>query len=298
MIGHRGGVGCRYRSLCEHTEVPRLCSLTLIEDEATLSPKWAAGAHFGACVGLKCPADLPHERRGLPERCPRGRLIGMTKPMIGTGVWSSALRNGDPHEIAPAAGELESLGYSAMWIPDVGGDVFGAVENLLAATTTATIATAVLNLWMHTEEKLREPRDADRSNTAIDSLSGGVSHTLLIDARSRRAPIVSHGHMRAFLDALDAAPVPLAVEDRALAALGPKMLELAATRLQGSTPTCDTGAPHLPRRRSGRMRSSPPNRVWCWRPTRSSSKIARANLANYFLLPNYTNTGSSRVHRR
>ena len=38
------------------------------------------------------------------------------------------------------------------------------------------------------------------------------------------------------------------------------------------------------------MRSSPPNRVWCWRPIADRARaIARANLANYFLLPNYTN---------
>ena len=32
---------------------------------------------------------------------------------------------------------MESLGYTALWIPDVGGDLFGAVGNLLGATTTA-----------------------------------------------------------------------------------------------------------------------------------------------------------------
>jgi hypothetical protein len=57
----------------------------------------------------------------------------MTHSLVGTGVWSSALRYGDPAEIAPAAAELETLGYSALWIPDVGGDVFGPIGNLLAA---------------------------------------------------------------------------------------------------------------------------------------------------------------------
>ena len=37
--------------LCERTEAPRFYSLTQIEDEATLSRKWAAGAHFGASDG-------------------------------------------------------------------------------------------------------------------------------------------------------------------------------------------------------------------------------------------------------
>ena len=45
----------------------------------------------------------------------------------GIGVWSSALRYGDRAQADEAAAELESLGYTAVWVPDVGGDVFGAV---------------------------------------------------------------------------------------------------------------------------------------------------------------------------
>ena len=55
----------------------------------------------------------------------------MTHPLTGTGIWSSALRYGDPAEAAAAGAELEELGYRALWVPDVGGDVFGAVANLL-----------------------------------------------------------------------------------------------------------------------------------------------------------------------
>ncbi|MEP7111748.1 MAG: LLM class flavin-dependent oxidoreductase, partial [Ilumatobacteraceae bacterium] len=74
----------------------------------------------------------------------------MTHSLLGTGIWSGALRHSDPRKAAAAATELEALGYSALWIPDVGGDVFGAVGNLLAATSSAIIATGILNLWMHT----------------------------------------------------------------------------------------------------------------------------------------------------
>ena len=45
--------------------------------------------------------------------------------LSGTGVWSGALRFGD-RENGRAAAELESLGYSALWIPGgAGGDIFG-----------------------------------------------------------------------------------------------------------------------------------------------------------------------------
>ncbi len=217
----------------------------------------------------------------------------MTQPLIGTGVWSSALRNGDAHEIAAAAAELESLGYGALWIPDVGGDVFGAVENLLAATTAATIATGILNLWMHTAEETAASHASLTAQYGNRFLVGiGISHALLIDSKieagAYRQPLA---RTRTFLDALDAAPVPLAVEDRALAALGPKMLELAATRTAGVHPYLVTpehtqlarqavGPDGLVATEQGVVLETDPDRA---------RAIARTNLANYFLLPNYTN---------
>src|SRR6476659_8551134 len=56
-----------------------------------------------------------------------------TYALSGTGVWSGLLRFGDAAEIASLAGELEELGYAALWIPDTGGDVFGPLANLLGA---------------------------------------------------------------------------------------------------------------------------------------------------------------------
>ena len=216
----------------------------------------------------------------------------MTQPLIGTGVWSSALRNGDAHEIAAAAGELESLGYSAMWIPDIGGDVFGAVENLLGATTTATIATGILNLWMHTAEETAANHAAMTAQHGDRFLVGiGVSHALLIDSKieagAYRTPLA---HTRAFLDALDAAPLPLAVEDRALAALGPKMLELAATRTAGVHPYLVTPEhTHIARQAVGpdALVATEQGVVLETDPDRARA-IARTNLVNYFMLSNYT----------
>src|SRR6478735_3354017 len=80
----------------------------------------------------------------------------MTTRLSGTGIWSSTLRYGDQGKAAAHAAELEALGYSALWIPDVGGDVFSPLANLLAATSTATIATGILNIWMHTADEVAE----------------------------------------------------------------------------------------------------------------------------------------------
>src|SRR5258708_33851237 len=64
------------------------------------------------------------------------------------GIWSRELRyNPDHGASAAAAAELEDLGHGAIFIPDAGGDVLGAVEHLLAATRRMPFATGGLNIW-------------------------------------------------------------------------------------------------------------------------------------------------------
>lgn len=157
--------------------------------------------------------------------------------LAGVGVWSSQLRYGDQGEAAEAAAELEELGFTALWIPDVGGPVLDSVEHLLSSTKQAVIATGILNLWMH------EPADVAARYASLTETHGerfllgiGVSHAPLIDSREPglyRKPLAA---TRAYLDGIDATPQPVPVGNRVLAALGPKMLELAATRSRGAHP--------------------------------------------------------------
>src|SRR3954447_14182680 len=100
----------------------------------------------------------------------------------GTGIWSGELRYGDAAEVRDAAAELESLGYTALWIPDVGGDVFGALRALLDPTSTIVAATGILNLWMHTADEVGAGFAALESDHPRRTLLGiGVSHSMLID---------------------------------------------------------------------------------------------------------------------
>ncbi|BBU21368.1 LLM class F420-dependent oxidoreductase [Mycobacterium xenopi] len=157
--------------------------------------------------------------------------------LSGVGIWSSQLRYGDPAESAEAAAELDELGFTALWIPDVGGPVFDAVKRLLAATKQTVIATGILNLWMHA------PDDVAKSHAELTAAHGdrfllgiGVSHAPLIDAKQPgryRKPLAATA---SFLDGLDAAAQPVPAERRVLAALGPKMLAMAATRARGAHP--------------------------------------------------------------
>jgi len=63
------------------------------------------------------------------------------------GAWlNPALRDGPRIDYAP---ELEELGYQTIWAgigPDPVGDM-KPLEHMITATRTATIATAIVNMW-------------------------------------------------------------------------------------------------------------------------------------------------------
>src|SRR5436189_32344 len=101
-------------------------------------------------------APAPHRvdewRRGVSDALTSTSAEGEvgSLPLMqlsGTGVWAHQLRYADAGAVAELAAELEELGYDALWIPDVGGDVLGAIETLLGSTSRTTIATGILNIW-------------------------------------------------------------------------------------------------------------------------------------------------------
>ena len=153
------------------------------------------------------------------------------------GIWSGQLRRADPAAISEAAAELDELGFGAIWIPGGhGGDVFADVARLLAATTRATVATGILNIWMHTPEE---------AATGHATLTGQHPGRFLLGLGvSHEPPVTNSGQvyqwplakMRDYLDALDVADPPVPGDERMLAALGPRMLELARDRSAGAHP--------------------------------------------------------------
>lgn len=212
--------------------------------------------------------------------------------LTGTGIWSGGFRYGDPSAAADAAGELEELGYTALWLPDVGGDVMGAVENLLSPTRRIVVATGILNLWMHTPEETAEGHDRLTKAYGDRFLVGiGVSHAPIVDASEPgryRRPLAA---MASFLDGLDASPAPLAPSRRVLAALGPKMLELARDRAGGVhpynvTPEHTSQARHI---LGSQAMVLPEQAVAVTGDATAARRLGRAHLEHYLTLPNYAN---------
>ena len=212
--------------------------------------------------------------------------------LSGVGVWSSQLRYGDAAESAEAAAELEELGFTALWIPDVGGPVMDSVALLLSSTKRTVVATGILNLWMH------EPSDIAASYASLSAEHGerfllgiGVSHAPLIDSQEPgryRKPLAATA---AFLDGLDAADQPVPVGNRVLAALGPKMLQLSATRARGAHPYLVT--PDHTRQAREVLGDGPlllPEQAVLLTDSRDEARAIGTDwLRSYFALPNYAN---------
>jgi probable F420-dependent oxidoreductase len=247
---------------------------------------------FDTLIAPALPTCPPWHPATMWPLCRSWARLAAMREITGTGVWSAGLRYGDPAEVGEAAAELEELGYTALWIPDVGGEVFEAVDRLMAATKAATIATGILNLWMHSAEDTADAHARLSAAHGDRFLVGlGVSHAALIDAGEPgryRKPLAA---MAAFLDGLDAAPRPLASSRRVLAALGPKMLELARARAGGAHPYNVTPE-HTALARDALGPSAlvlPEQAVALTTDPDRGRTFGRDHLTHYLALPNYTN---------
>lgn len=210
-----------------------------------------------------------------------------------TGIWSAELHFGDQGAAADTAAELEELGFDAIWYPGgFGGAVFEMGANLLAATERIPVAIGVLNMWMHT------PQDAAEGRAALDSehpgrflLGLGISHPAFVDTEDTKRYAKPLSSARTYLDGLDAARPPARAEARVLAALRPRMRELARDRTAGIhsyfVPPAHTA---LARETLGPDAVlAPAHAVVLERDAARAREIARQYTCQYLALPNYVN---------
>ena len=124
--------------------------------------------------------------------------------LSGVGVWSGSLRYGDRAERETAAAELESLGYTTVWVPGgAGGPVFDDCRVLLEATPRIVVATGILNVWMHDATDVAAEHHAITTAHPQRFLLGlGISHSMLVDAQQPGRYSRPLATMRAYLDAL------------------------------------------------------------------------------------------------
>ncbi len=161
-------------------------------------------------------------------------------PLAPVGIWTAALDVVGAGQAQDLAAELEDLGYGAIWLPEVAGrDVMAHLALLLSSTRRLVGATGIASIWA---------RDAVTMTGGVKGLTEafpervllglGVSHHTLVEelrGHDYEKPLAA---MRTYLDAMDASPYtafrPTTPVHRMLAALGPKMLALAAERTDGA----------------------------------------------------------------
>jgi probable F420-dependent oxidoreductase len=167
--------------------------------------------------------------------------------------------------------------------------VFAPLDNLLGATSTMTVATGILNIWMHTAAEVSQWRAGLSDDQRARFLLGiGISHAPLIDPQPGMSWAKPLSTTAAYLDALDAGGVP--ADARCVAALGPKMLELARDRSAGAHPYLVT-PDHTATARGivgGALLAVEQGAVF-ETDAATARSIARQSLAGYLGLPNYVN---------
>ena len=138
------------------------------------------------------------------------------------GVWRRR------HDGADGVAEIEALGYGTLWVG--GSPSVQQARPFLERSSTLTVATGILNVWQHEPADVAAQRaELARAFPGRFLLGIGVGHP------EATAEYVSPlAKMGAFFDGLDAAPQPVPEDERVAAALGPKMLELAAQRSLGT----------------------------------------------------------------
>ncbi|MGV4928933.1 LLM class F420-dependent oxidoreductase [Streptomyces sp. BHT-5-2] len=214
------------------------------------------------------------------------------------GIWHGVLGRASAAAARKFAAGVERLGYGALWFGEAQStkEAFAHAGVLLGATERLTVATGIANIWV---------RDATAMNAGAHTLAEAYDGRFLLGLGASHAPQVNgRGHtyakplaaMRSYLDAMDRATydAPVATAPaRVLAALGPKMLELAAERAAGAHPYFVTPE-HTARAREvlGTAPLLAPEQAVLLEadPATARALIREHHLRFYLALPNYVNS--------
>jgi probable F420-dependent oxidoreductase len=156
------------------------------------------------------------------------------------GIWTAQLDLQPASRAREVAAELDDLGYGALWLPEaVGREVISHAAVLLGATRRLVVATGVANIYNRTPAAAANAQRLLADDSGGRFLLGlGVSHGPMVEGMLGQSWDRPLAYMRDYLDAVDGAftvsPPPAEDPPRVLAALGPRMLELAASRSWGA----------------------------------------------------------------
>ncbi|GAA0463764.1 LLM class F420-dependent oxidoreductase [Actinoplanes capillaceus] len=204
------------------------------------------------------------------------------------GLWAPAgIWPADPDAVTDAAREIERLGFGAFWIGGSPPDDLALAEAILAATSTLTVGTSIVDIWTS---------DGDRLAAAHTRLRQAYPGRFYLGVGSGHAPTAeSRGQsytrpltrLREFLTG-PLAEVP--AKERMIAALGPKTLQAAGELTAGALPYLMPPAHTAEARRilgDGPL-LVPEQKVFLGTDAAVARQAGRRALRLYLGLPNYT----------
>jgi probable F420-dependent oxidoreductase len=251
---------------------------------------------------------VAHSASGEGEIRPLGTLLAVsnveqvveaTRKRLGAvGVWSGTLRAAAVADEPAAIRRIEELGYGSVWTGEgIGGkDAFAHAAMALASSSRIIFGTGIANVWA------RHPATMEGGAATLAAawpgrfvLGVGASHATMVE-RSGQVYGNPVAHMAQYLAEMDDAvvdspdtPVPFA---RVLAALRPRMLELAREHAHGAHPYFVPPS-HTPMARKilGADRLLIPEQaIALITDPGEARRVARKHMALYLTLPNYLNS--------
>lgn len=225
-------------------------------------------------------------------------VVGSTRNRLGpVGVWLGVLMGVRADEEREAARRIERLGFGSLFTGErIGGkEAMAHQAVLLAATDHIVTGTGIANIWARHPAAMQGGAD-----TLGDAYPGrfvlglGVSHALMVDnsGMTYEKPLARMTRYLADMEtAASIGPFPAVPVPHILAALRPRMLELARDRADGAHPYFVPPS-HTPVARAALGPDKllvPEQAVVLSTDPATARQTARAHMALYLRLPNYVN---------
>ncbi|HWE67067.1 MAG TPA: LLM class F420-dependent oxidoreductase [Acidimicrobiales bacterium] len=224
-------------------------------------------------------------------------VTSMRQRLGRVGTWLGSLQSASADQSRQAARQIEQLGYGSVFSGErIGGkEAFAHQSLLLAATERIVTGTGIANVWSRHAATMQAGADTLEAGYPGRFILGiGISHAPMVDGSGQHyeKPLA---HMVHYLDQMDAARAAMTHSEvpapRILAALRPRMLELARDRADGAHPYFVPPA-HTAAAREilGPDKLLIPEQavVLSTRPDEARA-IARTHMKLYLTLPNYVN---------
>lgn len=213
------------------------------------------------------------------------------------GIWQGVLDAHPASKVRDVVAELDEAGWPCMWIPEtISRDPFVSAAIMLGATQNLKVATGIASIWAR--DAMTTSNASITLNEAYDGrflLGLGVSHHTITEWVRKHDYSKPLSKMREYLDRMDKSKFggirPAEAPSRVIAALGPKMLELAATATDGAHPYF-VPVEHtvIAREALGNDKLLAVEQMVVLETDPSTARdIARQHMAIYLSLPNYAN---------